>query len=92
VFKEEDSPSPRGGNSERVKIHRKILEIFSRTCEQAKINQSWYKLSLGKGNSRARPSSKGDNHRNLKKGVGSFNCLILKNYEARKADFYMKAF
>ena len=29
---------------------------------------------------------------NCKKGVGSFKNLILKNYEARKAEFYMKAF
>jgi hypothetical protein len=34
----------------------------------------------------------GDNHRNVRKGWGSFKNLILKNYEVRKAEFYMKAF
>jgi hypothetical protein len=35
---------------------------------------------------------RGDNHRNVRKGWGHFKNLILKNYEARKAEFYMKAF
>jgi hypothetical protein len=35
------------------------------------------------------PLQRGDNPKN---GVGSFKNLILKNYEARKAEFYMKAF
>jgi hypothetical protein len=35
------------------------------------------------------PLQRGDNRKN---GVGSFNILILKKYEARKAEFYMKAF
>jgi hypothetical protein len=38
------------------------------------------------------PLQRGDNHKNEKNGVGSFQNLILKNYEARKAEFYMKAF
>jgi hypothetical protein len=41
---------------------------------------------------KGRPSSKGDNHKNVRKGWGSFKSLILKNYEARKAEFHMKAF
>jgi hypothetical protein len=35
------------------------------------------------------PLQRGDNRKN---GMGSFRNLILKNYEARKAEFYMKAF
>jgi hypothetical protein len=35
------------------------------------------------------PLQRGDN---CKDGVGSFTNLILKNFEARKAEFYMKAF
>jgi hypothetical protein len=35
---------------------------------------------------------RGDNHKKCKNGVGSFKNLILKNYEARKAEFDMKAF
>jgi hypothetical protein len=49
-LKEGDSPFLRGDNCERVKIHRKFLEIFFRTC--AKIIQTWYKLSLGERKSR----------------------------------------
>jgi hypothetical protein len=36
-LKEGDSPSPKGDNSERVKIHRKFLEIFSRTSRPKSI-------------------------------------------------------
>jgi hypothetical protein len=34
------------------------------------------------------PLQRGDNHKKCKNG-GSFKSLILKNYEARKAEFYM---
>jgi hypothetical protein len=37
------------------------------------------------------PLQRGDNHRNVRK-VRSFKNLLLKNYEARKAEFYLKAF
>jgi hypothetical protein len=43
-------------------------------------------------NERARSSSKGRLSPKCKNGVGSFKNLILKNYENRKAEFYMKAF
>jgi hypothetical protein len=35
---------------------------------------------------------RGDNHKNVKMGWGPLKDFILKNYEARKAEFYMKAF
>jgi hypothetical protein len=38
------------------------------------------------------PLQRGDNHRNVRKRMASFKNLILKNYEARVAEFYMKAF
>jgi hypothetical protein len=38
------------------------------------------------------PLQTGDNNRNVRKGWGSFKNLILKNYEAREAEFYLKAF
>jgi hypothetical protein len=38
------------------------------------------------------PLQRGDNNKNKKNGVGSFQNLILKNYDARKVEFYMKAF
>jgi hypothetical protein len=49
-----------------------------------------YKLSFGEKNwslfkLRARSSSKGDNHRNVKKRLRSSKNIILKNYEARKS-------
>jgi hypothetical protein len=41
-------PSPRGDNSERVKIHWKLLKIFffRTSCLLANFNQTWYKSSL----------------------------------------------
>jgi hypothetical protein len=38
------------------------------------------------------PLHREDNHKKFKKKDGSFKNLILKNNEARKAEFYMKAF
>jgi hypothetical protein len=38
------------------------------------------------------PLQRGDNHKNVKMGWGPLKILFLKNYEARKAEFYMKAF
>jgi hypothetical protein len=39
-LKEGDSSSPRGDNSERVKIHRKLKKKFLLQNQQAKINQT----------------------------------------------------
>jgi hypothetical protein len=39
AFKRRDSPSPKGNNSEGVKIHKKFLKIFF-TRTRAKINQT----------------------------------------------------
>jgi hypothetical protein len=49
--KEGDSPSQRGDNSKRVKIHRIFFLNLLLQNQQAKINQTWYKLSFGEENS-----------------------------------------
>jgi hypothetical protein len=71
------------------------MNIFKNLLQnqEAKINPLWYILSLGEGNSNFSNKGpgllqRGDNHKN---GVGSFKNLIFKNYEVRKAEFYMKA-
>jgi hypothetical protein len=39
------------------------------------------------------PLQRRDNTQKCKNGMGSFkNHILIKNYEARKAEFYMKAF
>jgi hypothetical protein len=78
---EGDCPSPRGDNSKRINLKNHLLQR--------------YKLSFGEGNSslfKYRSSSKERYSQKCKNGVGSFKNLILKNYKARKAEFYMKAF
>jgi hypothetical protein len=57
--------------------------------QQAKFNQTWYKLSLGKGiqvcsDKGPGPLQRRDNKKKNKNGVGSFKNLIPLNYEARK--------
>jgi hypothetical protein len=93
-LKEGDSPSPRGDNSERVKIHRKVLEIFfSRTSWPKSIklgtNYPWVKRIQVLSNKGPAPLQRGDNHRNVRKGWDHLKILFLR---ARKAEFYMKAF
>jgi hypothetical protein len=72
--KEEDSPSPRGDNSETVKIHWKFLKIFFGTSRPNSIklgtNYSWVKgiqVCSIKGPGRLQ---RGDNHKNVKMGWG----------------------
>jgi hypothetical protein len=48
-LKKGDSPSPRGNNNERVKIH-KIFKNLLLQNQQAKINQTRYKLSFDEEN------------------------------------------
>jgi hypothetical protein len=56
TLKEGDSPSLRGDNSERVKIHGKFLRIFfSRTSRPKSIKLGTKKLSFGEGNSNKGP-------------------------------------
>jgi hypothetical protein len=51
----------------------KIFKNLLLQNQQAKFNQTWYKLSLGKGNSSFSnkgpgPLQRGDNHKNVKMG------------------------
>jgi hypothetical protein len=55
--------------------------------QHANFNQTWHKISLGKGNSkffklRQGSLQRGDNYKN---GVGSFKNLLHKNHIARRA-------
>jgi hypothetical protein len=50
VLKEGDSPSPRGDNSESKNTQKNFKNLLQN--QQAKINQTWYKLSFGEENLR----------------------------------------
>ena len=84
--KEEDSPSPRGDNSRRVKIHLKIFKIFfSRTSRPNLIKLGTYypcvkgiQICSNKGPG---PLLRGDNYKS-KIGVVSFKNLLLQNHWA----------
>ena len=69
--KEGDSPSPRGDNSKRVKIHWKFLKIFFfRTNGPNSIklgtNYPWVKGIQVCSNKGPGPLQRGDNHKNVK--------------------------
>jgi hypothetical protein len=77
--KEGDIPSPRGDNSERVKILRNFFKIFFRTSGPNSIklgtNYPWVKgieVSSNKGPS---PLQRGGNRKN---GMGLFKNLLQK--------------
>jgi hypothetical protein len=72
-LKEGDIPSPRGDNSERVKIHRKYFKIFfSRTSRPKSIklgkNYPLVKRIQVCSNKEPGPLQRRDNHRNVRKG------------------------
>jgi hypothetical protein len=76
---EGECPSPRGDNSKS----KNALKIFKTLLhnQEANFNQTWYKSSLGKENSKLfkigpGPLQRGDNYKN---GVGSFKNLIQKH-------------
>jgi hypothetical protein len=89
-FKWQATPFPKGDNSKRVKTHWKFFKDLPLQYQQAIFNHTWYKTSLGKGNSNCsnqgpRPLQREDNHKNR---VGSFK-ILLKNHWARKTEMYM---
>ena len=71
---EGDCSSPRGNNSETVKIHWKFLKIFSRTSCPNSIKLSthypWMKEIQVCSNKRPGPFLRGDNYKNVKLGWG----------------------
>jgi hypothetical protein len=73
--KEGDNLSPRGDNSERVKIHSKFFKIsFFRTSRPNSIklgtNFPWVKGIQVYSNKGPGPLQRGDNHKNVKMGWG----------------------
>jgi hypothetical protein len=72
------------------------ISDFSRTSEPKSIKLGTYyplvKRNQVCSNKGLDPLQRGDNRKNVKNGVGSYKNLILKNYEARKDEFYMKDF
>jgi hypothetical protein len=73
--KEGDSPSPRGDNCKRVKMHRKFLKIFFfRTSRSNSIKLGtkypWVKGIQVCSNKGPVPLLRGDNHKYVKMGWG----------------------
>jgi hypothetical protein len=85
--KKRDSPSPRGDNSGRVKIHWKFLKIFFfRTNWPNSIkldkNCSWVKGIQVYSNKGPCPLQRGDNHKNVKMGWARSFKNLLQNQRA----------
>ena len=78
-LKEGDSPSPRGDNSKRVKIHRIFFKIFSRISRPKSIklgtNYPWVKGIQVCSNKGTGPLQRGDNNKNFKMGWGNLNMI-----------------
>jgi hypothetical protein len=93
-LKEGDIPSPRGDNSERVKIHRKFWKIFSRTSQPKSIklgtNYPFVKRIQVCSNKGSGPLQTGDNHRNVRKGWGHLKILFLRTMKPEKLNFTWK--
>jgi hypothetical protein len=83
--KEGDSPSPRGDNSRRVKIHWHFLKIFFRTSRPNSIklgtNYPWVKGIQVCSNKRSGPLQRGDNHKNVKMGWGHLKIFFSRTTE-----------
>jgi hypothetical protein len=88
LLKEGDSPSPRGDNSKRVKIHRKFFKILSRTSRPKSIklgtNYPFVKRIQVSSNKGSGPLQRGDNYRNLRKGWDHLKILLLRTMKPEK--------
>jgi hypothetical protein len=87
-LKEGDSPSRRGDNSKRVKY----TENFQRTSRPKLIKRGTNyplvkRIQICSNKGPARPSSKGDNHRNVRKGWGHLKVLFLRAMKPEKLNF-----
>jgi hypothetical protein len=82
--KERDNPSPRGDNSERVKMHWKFLKIFSRTSTLNSIklgtNYPWVKGIQLCSNKGPGPLQRVDNHKNVKIGWGHLKIFFSRTF------------
>jgi hypothetical protein len=87
-----DNPSPRGNNSERVKLHLIFSKIFfSRTSWPNSIvlntNYPWVKGIQVCSNKGPGPLQRGDNHKNAKMGWGHLKILFLRTMKPEKLNF-----
>jgi hypothetical protein len=93
---EGDWPSPRRGNSKRVKIHWKSLKIFSRTSGPKSIKlgtyHTWVKGIQVCSNKGPGPLQMGDNRKNVKMGWGHLKILFLRTMKPEKLNFTWKLF
>jgi hypothetical protein len=92
VFEGIGQPSPRGDNSERVKIHRKFLKIFfSRTSrpKSIKLGTEYPLVKRIQVYSNKGPGTlqTGDNHRNVRKGSVHLKFLFLRTMKPEKVNF-----
>ena len=92
---EGDNLSPRGDNSERVKIHWKILNVFfSRTNWPNSIklntNYSWVKKIQVYSNKGPGPLQKGGNYKNVKMGWGHLKIFFSRITGPEKLKFTWK--
>jgi hypothetical protein len=82
---EEDNPSPRGDNTERVKIHKNysnflyLLNLHNQNPWVKGIQVCSFK---GSG-----PLQRGDNHKNVKMGWGHLKILFLKIMKPENRNF-----
>jgi hypothetical protein len=76
----------------KIIVHRKCFEIFfSRTSTPKSIkpgtNYSWLKRIQVCSNKGPGPLQTGDNHRNVRKGLGHLKILFLKTMKPEKLNF-----
>jgi hypothetical protein len=74
--KEGDSPSPRGDNSERVKMHWYFLKIFFRTSRPKSIKLGTNNPLVERIQIKGQALFKGDNHKNVRKGWSHLKVLF----------------
>jgi hypothetical protein len=93
--KEGDSPSPRGDNSERVKIHWKFLKVFFSKTSGSKLIKlgtyyPWVKEIQVWTNKGPGPLQRVDNHKNVKIGWDHLKILKLRTVKPEKLNFTWK--
>ena len=92
--KEGDSPFPRGDDSERIKIHWKLLRIFSRTSKPESIQLGttyrWVKEIQVCSNKGLGSLQRGDNHKNVRKGWDHLKVVFLRTMKPEKLNFTWK--
>jgi hypothetical protein len=90
-------PLQRGDNNKNVKMGRGYLKIFFSRISRPKSIKLGTNYHLVKriqvcSNKGPGPLQGGDNHRNVRKGLGHLEILFLRTKKPEKLHFYMKAF